>query len=218
MELFHFDIETSGNHPDFKTFEQSDPRGSDLFKSKYIKLDWGSKYGSIDEAYLQNAGIISTYGKICCISFGFEDGNNKRISSFYGDDEKDIVIQFNNLLKRIEKKNFILSGFRILHFDIPWILHKLHKYVIDPANIIYLYDKKPWECRMVDLSDDWKTKFAWAFSFDEVCYELNIPSPKDKMNGSVVHKYYWEGRYDEIKKYCEKDVEASIEVGKIIYK
>jgi len=218
MDLFYFDIECTGAYKNFKTFEQSDPRGSDLFKSKYKKLDWESKYGSIDEAYLQNAGIISTYGKICCISFGFEDDGKKRISSFFGDNEKDIVIQFNDLLKKIEKKNFILSGFRIMSFDIPWILHKLHKYRIQPANILYLYDKKPWECRIVDLSDDWKSRFAWAYNFDEVCYELNISSPKDNMNGSEVHQYYWEGRYEEIKTYCEKDVEASIEVGKIMYK
>jgi hypothetical protein len=41
---------------------------------------------------------------------------------------------------------------------------KLHKYGIEPANIIYLYDKKPWDCKIVDMSDDWKSKFAWAFS------------------------------------------------------
>jgi hypothetical protein len=68
--------------------------------------------------------------------------------------------------------------FRINYFDIPWVLHKLHKYGIEPANIIYLYDKKPWDCKIVDMSDDWKSKFAWAFSFDEMCYEIGVMSPK----------------------------------------
>ena len=219
MELFNFDIETAGLYPDFNTFQQEDKRGSSLFQSKFNKMDWQSKYKDINEAYLNNAGIISTYGRIVCISFGFLDNDgNKKISSFYGEDEKDIVNSFNDLLKKIEQKNFNLSGFRIVHFDIPWILHKLHKYEIEPANIIYSYDKKPWDMRITDLSDDWRGKFAWAFSFDEMCYELGIPSPKDDMDGSLVHEYFWSGRIEEVKTYCEKDVSSSIDCGVKLYK
>jgi predicted PolB exonuclease-like 3'-5' exonuclease len=219
MELFHFDIETAGQYKDYDSFLDNDERGARLFMSKYEKMNWCEKYTDINEAYLENAGIISTYGRIVCISFGYIDneGNNK-ISSFYGDDEQDIVNSFNNLLKKIETKSFNLSGFRINHFDIPWILHKLHKYGIEPANMIYLYDKKPWDLRVVDMSDDWKGKFAWAFSIDELAYELGVVSPKDIINGSDVHKYYWSGKIEQIKTYCEKDVHSSIEVSKKLYK
>ena len=219
MELFHFDIETCGQYKDYDSFLDNDKRGAKLFSSKYEKMNWNEKYTDINEAYIENAGIISTYGKICCISFGYIDSNGqKQIRSFYGDDEKDIVDSFNNLLKKIEQKNFSLSGFRINHFDIPWVLHKLHKYEIEPANIIYLYDKKPWDVRVTDMSDDWKQKFAWAFSFDEMCYELGVKSPKDIINGSDVHKYYWSGRVEDIKTYCEKDVSSSIDASKKLYK
>ena len=71
--------------------------------------------------------------------------------------------------------------------------------------------------RITDMSDDWKSKFAWAFSFDEMCYELGIESPKDNMNGGDVHDAYWEGRVEEVKIYCEKDVKASIRVSQVIY-
>ena len=170
MELFFFDIETCGEHKDYDTFLDTDERGAKLFAGKFEKMNWSDKYSDINEAYLENAGIISTYGKIVCISFGFIDNEGvSKISSYYGDNEEEIVNSFNNLLKKIETKNFNLSGFRILHFDLPWILHKLHKYGIEPANMIYLYDKKPWDLRVVDMSDDWKGKFAWAFSFDEMC-------------------------------------------------
>ena len=219
MELFFFDIETAGQYKDYDTFLDTDERGARLFAGKFEKMNWSDKYKDINEAYLENAGIISTYGRIVCISFGFIDNEGvSKISSYYGDNEEDIVNSFNNLLKKIETKNFNLSGFRINHFDIPWVLHKLHKYGIEPANMIYLYDKKPWDLRVVDMSDDWKTKFAWAFSFDEMCYELGVQSPKDIINGSDVHKYYWSGRVEDIKTYCEKDVNSSIEVSKKLYK
>ena len=217
MELFHFDIETAGQYEDFTTFEKNDERGSSLFKGKYHKLGWDQKYDNIDEAYLDNAGIVPTYGRIVCISFGYLDNGQERISSFYGDDEKDIVDKFNNLLKKIETKSFNLSGFRIAYFDIPWLMHKLAKYGIKPADIITTYNKKPWEMRITDMSDDWKSKFAWAFSFDEMCYELGVESPKDNMNGSEVHIAYWEGRVNDVKTYCEKDVRSSIKVSELIY-
>jgi predicted PolB exonuclease-like 3'-5' exonuclease len=219
MELFHFDIETAGKYPDFNTFKQNDQKGASLFEAKYNKMEWHLKYKDVDEAYLNNSGIISTYGRIVCISFGFIDNEgNSKISSYYGDNEEEIVTSFNNLLKKIETKNFNLSGFRILHFDIVWILRKLSKYRIEPANIIYTYDKKPWDMRITDMSDDWKGKFAWSNSFDELSYELGVPSPKSNINGSDVHKYYWSGRVEDVKTYCEKDVEACIEISKIIYK
>lgn len=218
MELFFFDIETCGNYSDFETFKFEDERGAKLFESKFEKMNWCEKYNSVDDAYLNNAGIISSYGKICCISFGFIDNSgNNQIKSFYGDDEKEIVTNFNELLKKIQKKNFKISGWRITYFDIPWLLHKLHKYGIVPADIILSYDKKPWDMRVVDMFDDWKGKFAWSISFDEMCYELGITSPKSEMNGSQVHEYYWSGRLEEIKEYCERDVLACIEVSKKIY-
>ena len=86
MELFHFDIETAGQYKDYETFLLEDERGAKLFESKYKKLGWEEKYSSIDEAYLENAGIVSTYGRIVCISFGFIDNSGvSKISSFYGD-------------------------------------------------------------------------------------------------------------------------------------
>lgn len=218
MELFHFDIETCGYYPDYNTFLLEDERGAKLFESKFKKMGWESKYENVQTAYLESAGIISTYGKICCISFGYVDGSGaKQIRSFYGEDEREIVNNFNDLLKKIETKSFKLSGYRIMYFDIPFLLHKLHKYDIKPANIIYLYDKKPWDARIVDIADDWKQKFAWAFSFDEVCYELGVQSPKENMNGSEVHQYYHKGKLEDIKKYCEMDVSSSIDVGNILY-
>lgn len=217
MELFHFDIETAGQYRNFTEFEKNDERGSNLFRGKFHKMGWDSKYENVDEAYADNCGIVPTYGRIVCISFGYLDNGQERISSFYGEDERDIVEKFNNLLKKIEKKDFNLSGFRIAYFDIPWVAHKLAKYGIKPADIITTYNKKPWEMRITDMSDDWKSKFAWAFSFDEMCYELGIESPKDNMNGGDVHDAYWKGRVEDVKIYCEKDVKASIRVSQVIY-
>jgi predicted PolB exonuclease-like 3'-5' exonuclease len=41
---------------------------------------------------------------------------------------------------------------------------------------------------------------------------LDVASPKDKMDGSEVNKAYWDGRLEEIKDYCEKDLVATARV------
>ena len=218
MELFHFDIETAGEYRDYDEFAKNDERGAMLFEGKWTRMGWDKKF-SLEDSYLDQSGIMSTYGRIVCISFGYIDSSGqKQIRSFYGDDERDIVSSFNDLLKKIGQKSFKLSGFRINHFDIPWVLHKLHKYEITPADILRPYEKKPWDMRIVDMADDWKQKFAYAFSFDEMCYELGVASPKVNMDGSLVHEYYHAGRLEEIKDYCEMDVSSSIDAGIKLYK
>ena len=97
MNLFFFDIETACGYPDYETFSAEDERGSKLFHSKYKRMNWEEKYSGIEEAYLEQGGIISTYGRIVCISFGYIDDNDQsQIRSFYGEDEKDIVYDINS--------------------------------------------------------------------------------------------------------------------------
>jgi predicted PolB exonuclease-like 3'-5' exonuclease len=214
MKLMHFDIETCGNYPDWDTFKIKDPKGSELFEKKYNKI---FKDDAIEEAYLNKSPIISTYGKICCISMGFHTENGSRINSISSENEEEIINTFNQTLIKIDKKGYSLSGYRIKNFDIPWVLHKMHKYKIKPSNLIRPYFKKPWELRVVDLAEDWKQRFAWASTFDEVCYELGIPSPKEKMDGSKVHKEYFKGNLDKIVEYCEMDIKSSIELERLMY-
>jgi predicted PolB exonuclease-like 3'-5' exonuclease len=217
-DLFHFDIETVSQYENFDEFKIHDERGSTLFENKFNKMNWNDKYADVNQAYIENAGVISAYGKIVCISFGYFHNGEKKIKSLYGDDEKDIVVRFNEALKYIEKKNFNICGFKINYFDIPWILHKMAKYGIEPCDIIYTYDKKPWDMRVVDMSNDWKSSFFWSYSFDELCYELGVDSPKNSLDGSKVHETYWGGDIDSIVSYCEDDVSSSMDASTKIYK
>ena len=60
MELFMFDIETAGQYRNFTEFEKNDERGSSLFRGKFHKMGWDSKYENVDEAYADNCGIVPT--------------------------------------------------------------------------------------------------------------------------------------------------------------
>lgn len=221
--LFYFDIETVGKYKDFKTFKSNDIRGSELFQKKYDNNSWLSeKFDSIDSTYIGNSPTTSTYGKIICISFGyFTDRNPKgyTLNSLYGDNEEKLINEVVELLDKVYKKNLILSGYMINSFDIPWLVHKINKYNIPLPKILEIYDKKPWEIQSFDLADKWKFMTKYHSSLDEVCYELDIDSPKDDIDGSMVHSIYWnDNDLERIKTYCEKDVYASMMIGQKILK
>jgi len=217
MKLMHFDIETRGQYKDFETFESNDPQGAKIFRNKYDTY-WHKEDETIEEAYLSRCSIVSTYGSICCISMGFQTADGeKEIKSIYGDEEKKIIEGFNKSLEKISRNGFHLSGYNIKHFDIPWVLHKMHKYGIQPAPILDIYNKKPWETMIVDIYEDWKQRAYSTYSFEEVCYELGIDTPKFDMSGKDVHRVFWENDLERIKKYCEADISASIDVERAVY-
>ena len=220
--FFYFDIETVSNYKNFTDFKNNDERGSNLFIKRFENNTYMSNHHiNVEESYLEYGGIFSTYGKIICISFGYFHNKNEKgytIASIYGDNEKHIVDEFNTLLCKVSQKNMILSGYKINSFDIPYILHKLNKYGIAPSKLIDIYGIKPWDTKIIDLADDWKQKFNHYNTFDEVTYELDIDSPKNDIDGSMVHNVYWElNDINRIKTYCEKDVYTTMMVGKKMY-
>jgi len=51
-----------------------------------------------------------------------------------------------------------------------------------------------------------------------MCVSLGVPSSKTmEVTGDSVHRAYWfDEKYDQIKEYCEKDVECLVDVIKKI--
>ena len=52
------------------------------------------------ESLYQRAGIYAEYGKIVCISVAYIRKDKLRIKSFYGENEKDVLNDFADLLNR----------------------------------------------------------------------------------------------------------------------
>jgi predicted PolB exonuclease-like 3'-5' exonuclease len=223
--LFYFDIETVGNYKDLRTLKNEDSKGYELFMKKYNKNTWMNEELNPDEAYIKFTPISSTYGKIVCISFGYfheKNDDGYTINSIFNDDEEILMKEIQKLFIKVSKKHLILSGFNINGFDIPWIVHKLNKYNLAIPPVLKIYGKKPWELQSFDLFNEWKSTYStYKFlpSFDEVCYELGVPSPKDKIDGSKVHHTYWEENdLPSVVKYCEGDVYSTMLVAeKMLY-
>lgn len=73
-----------------------------------------------------------------------------------------------------------------------------------------LFGKKPWEIPHIDTMELWKFgDYKHFTSLQLLTSILNIPSPKDDIDGGEVAKvYYQEKDLQRIVSYCEKDTVA----------
>jgi hypothetical protein len=77
-----------------------------------------------------------------------------------------------------------------------------------------LFGKKPWEVPHLDTLELWKFgDYKHYTSMRLLTKVLQIPSPKDDIDGSeVAYVYYVDKDLDRIITYCEKDVIAVAQV------
>lgn len=187
---------------------------------RFKKL-WDRKAGFIakneetpDEIY-NRAGIYAEFGKIVCISVGYFNSGNLRVTSFYGDDEEKLLREFSKLLTiHYNENHHLLCGHNAKEFDFPYIARRMLINHVKLPKILNLAGKKPWEIQHIDTMELWKFgDFKSYTSLDLLTAAFNIPTPKDDISGADVWKVYWlEKDLERIKVYCEKDVIAVVQL------
>ncbi|MEP7165691.1 MAG: ribonuclease H-like domain-containing protein [Ferruginibacter sp.] len=219
--LIIIDIETASENPSFDSM-------TDEWKTL-----WQEKIGrslpdsvSIEAFYPMRAGVMAEFSKIICISIAYfnkETTLNMRVKSFYGHDEKKILADFLNTINKIESLNnkWCFAGHNIKEFDIPFICRRLLINNIKIPAYLDFQNMKPWETNIVDTFQYWRFgDYKNYTSLKLLAATMNIPSPKDDIDGSMVGELYWTGDEEtraaslkRIAAYCQKDV---ITTGNII--
>lgn len=167
------------------------------------------------EDFYERAGIWAEFGKIVCISVGYFVENQFRVTSFYGDDEAEILTDFKTILeKHFSKPSQVLCAHNGKEFDFPFIARRMIVQGITLPKKLNLFGKKPWEVPHLDTLELWKFGDYKHYTSLKLLTEiLGIPSPKDDIDGSEVAKvYYEEKNIERIVKYCEKDTIAVAQV------
>ena len=167
------------------------------------------------EDFYERAGIWAEFGKIICISVGYfvnqKDEKQLRVKSFFGDDEKETLSAFKNLLdSHFNRNEHVLCAHNGKEFDFPYIARRMIVHGIELPKKLNLFGKKPWEVPHLDTMELWKFgDYKHYSSLKLLTTILGIPSPKDDIDGSEVAKvYYQEKNLDRIVTYCEKDTIA----------
>lgn len=215
--IIFLDVETV---PKYKSFEllSADEQDFWIHKKKRMNAD----EMDVNEHYFGNAGIFAEFGRIICISCGIltksQQHHQLRIKSFYGDNETEILLQFKELLDKhlVKFGDFGVCGHNINEFDIPYICRRMLINQIDlPIVLDRLTGKKPWENLNIDTMQLWKFgDYKSYISLKMLTHILQVPSPKDDIDGSQVAQVYYgeNGGLDRIKRYCQKDVVAVVQL------
>lgn len=221
-QILFFDIETVSQHPTFDLLEE---RMKELWKIKTGHLLHKNLEDVTDEdcqsTYKAKAAIFAEFGKIICISVGavaLVNGEEKiRLKSFSSENETEVLENFKALIDKKYKDAFnqYLCGHNIKEFDVPYICRRMIIHGMRLPHLFDLHGKKPWETKhLLDTMDLWKFGDGKSFtSIKLLTAVLDIPSPKDDIDGSMVGKVFWEEKgLDRITHYCEKDVLATAQV------
>lgn len=212
-EVLFLDIETV---PGTQSFTELSPAIQALWEKK--SKSFRDTVQTADEVY-ERAGIYAEFGKIICISVGIikvKEFSFIRLKSFFGDDEKELLTDFIDLVSKFCKmhKDATLCAHNGREFDFPFIARRM---IINGLVIPEILDnagKKPWDVKLLDTMDLWKFGDYKNFtSLDLLTTILGIPTPKDDIDGSMVAGiYYNEKDIERIARYCEKDVLAIAQV------
>ena len=208
-DILFLDIETVAQHEFWHDVPETT---QELFA---IKTQYKRKEDVSAEAFYDKAAIWAEFGKIVCISVGyFVDRNDEkelRVTSFFGHDEKEMLLDFKNLLENhFNTKNHVLCAHNGKEFDFPYIARRMIIHQIEIPNQLNLFRKKPWEIPHLDTLELWKFgDYKHYTSLKLLTHILNIPSPKQDIDGSEVGKVYYKDRdLQRIVEYCERDTVA----------
>ena len=203
--ILFLDIETVPQHA---AFAEAPKEIRDLWEKKSRMLNKGQDE-TPDSIYRQ-AGIYAEFGKIICISCGFfSSGRILRIKSFYGDDEKIILLEFTGLLKKFFTRNDkLLCAHNGKEFDFPFLARRMIVNGVPIPAVLDSAGKKPWEVHHLDTMELWKFGDYKSYtSLLLLATILGIQTPKDDIDGSMVWGVYWkEKNLGRIVNYCQKDV------------
>ncbi len=212
-KVLFLDIETVPLQPSFSNLSKEFQEFWDK-KSQHFR-----KENQTSEEVYNRAGIYAEFGKIICVSFGLiynkETSRNLRLKSICNDDEKALLLEFAQLLDKMNtSKDLILCAHNGKEFDFPYLSRRMLINNIKLPSILDMAGKKPWETPFLDTMELWKFgDFKNYTSLNLLSHLFNIPSPKNDIDGSKVASVYWEDHdLERISKYCQNDVLAVVQL------
>ena len=207
--ILFLDIETVPQSPSYIDLSDDWKKLWDTKSTSLVKYH----EGQTNETLYPRAGIYAEFGKIVCISCGVIQGNGEQrkiiLKSFYGDDEKKLLVDFIDMLNKwATGEAKFLCAHNGKEFDFPYLCRRMIIHGIAIPSLLNISGKKPWEVNHYDTLELWKFGDYKSFtSLNLLAHVLGVPTPKDDIDGSMVWEVYWkEKNLERIVTYCQKDV------------
>lgn len=224
-QMIFIDIETSTQKETLQELLDENPTLEEYWNIKTTQLlenqpETLKDFTDPHKMWSRMAGLYPEWGKIVCISMGqiqFDETGHPsgfKAVSFYNEDESVVLKEFlttaTKIMQKYPKMNWV--GHNIKGFDMPYIIKRALINGIGVPTSFHLHKQKPWENCLLDTQDVWKFGGWNSAKLGLISEVLGIPSPKDAMSGPEVNEYFWAGRLEEIKTYCEKDIQATANI------
>lgn len=208
--ILFLDIETVSQ---YEYFEELPEKWKELWNRKADGLLRHSKDDQTPATIYDRAAIYSEFGKIICISCGIIQGTGENktiaIKSFYGDDERKILGDFCDMLQKwTPGSTKFLCAHNGREFDFPYLCRRMIINNECIPELLTVAGKRPWEINHLDTMELWRFgDYKNYTSLNLLAHVLNIPTPKDDIDGSMVGLVYWKEKdIRRIVQYCQKDV------------
>ena len=163
------------------------------------------------EAAISKTALDGTYGRVCCITWAFDDGP---IQGVIDRSEKTVLDTFFSACRKNADGKFTptrltVVGHNVSDFDLRFIWQRaVINGVIPPSCLPFNASKYSEHVR--DTMAMWNPAQDRRISLHKLCLALGVESPKDKngMDGSDI-AYLWLKRdYKKILSYCKDDTGA----------
>ncbi|RAW03031.1 3'-5' exonuclease [Pseudochryseolinea flava] len=208
-DIVFLDIETVANTYDYQNLNErlktQWSRKANFFRKNELQTD--------EDIYHERAGIYAEFGKIICIVVGKYFMNEQgqfvlKTKAYYGDDEKALLLDFNNMLEKLDPRSTKLCAHNGKEFDFPYLCRRMLINCVPLPFLLNLSGKKSWEIPHLDTMEMWKFgDYKHFTSLDLLAAIFDVPSSKTDMEGSRVnHAYHVDKELEKIKEYCVRDV------------
>jgi len=208
-DILFIDIETVASTGDYSSLDER------------LKVQWSRRANFFrrdsnltdEDLFHERAGIHAEFGKIVCIAVGRyldnEAGDLSLKTKVYSDhDEARLLLDFKQMIEKFDASNLRLCAHNGKEFDYPYLCRRLLINSIPLPAVLNLSGKRAWEIPHLDTMEMWKFgDFKHYTSLDLLAALFQIPSSKDKIDGSQVnHVYYHDKDLEKIGEYCRADV------------
>jgi len=207
VNYLYLDIETLPTNDGFVMAEIEDgiKPPANISKAETLeKWDTESKPGLVKEAIGKTA-LSGAWGSICCISFAWGDAEPVGLVRSEAGEGAMLTDAFAKM--QAIKPQFGLCaivGHNVANFDIRFIWQRCFVLGVRVPGW-FPRDPKPWSREVNDTMTMWSGQRDFI-SLDKLCRAMGLRG-KGNMNGGDVAQAWAEGRLDDIKAYCQADVE-----------
>jgi len=166
------------------------------------------------DEFVGKTNFDGAFGRILCIGYAVDDDAPQ---NFYNENnEKETLQQFWHLVDALSSPKsgyqgtdygILFVGHNVMDFDLRFIYQRSIILNVKPsADLSFVrYRNYP----IFDTMKEWVKWSNSSVGLEYLALALDIPSPKDGIDGSQVAQFFADGKVNDILEYCKRDVDTT---------